>query len=281
MNRIVREPLAHFLALGALLYAVGSWRAASRPSSNEIVVTPGVVENLAAGFARSWHRPPTDAELRALVNDHVREEVYYREALALGLDRGDPIVRRRLRQKIEFLTEGPGETDAPPDSVLRAFVDRHADDYRVEAHAAFRHVYFSPDRRGADARADAERFLATVTGRPLTAAPADAGDSFLLPLRVELLPASQIAGMFGDEFAAALLSLEPGRWAGPLASGYGLHAVFVSERTDARVPELAEVYERVLADWRRARREEIADAAYERLRERYEVTVEWPADGAS
>ena len=279
---LLREPLVHFLILGGALFLLGTWLDDdTAPAANEIVVTPGVVEHLSAGFARTWQRPPTPDELRNLIEDHVREEVYYREALALGLDRDDQIVRRRMRQKIEFLTDALSEGSAPSDSVLQAFMDENGDRYWVEARAAFRHVYFNYDRRGPDVGTDAERFLAEVEGKPVGAAPPDAGDPFLMPLEVELSWESQISRMFGSDFTERVLELPTGRWAGPVASGYGLHVVFVTERTDPRYPELTEVRDRVLSDWQRTRRDEISDAAYERLRERYEVSIEWSPEDAS
>jgi hypothetical protein len=282
VKSLIREPLAHFLVFGAALFLVGTWlQDDSAPASNEIVVTPGVVEHLAAGFTRTWQRSPNADELKGLIDEHVREEVYYREALALGLDRDDQIVRRRMRQKIEFLTDSLSEGDAPSDSVLQAFMDENADAYWVEAKAAFRHVYFNYDRRGADVGTDAESFVAELAGKPANAAPVDAGDPFLMPLEVELSWASQISRMFGRDFTEQVLELEPGRWAGPITSGYGLHVVFVTEREDRRYPELAEVRDRVLSDWQRDRRDEISQAAYERLRERYTISIEWSPEEAS
>jgi hypothetical protein len=235
--QLLREPLVHFLLLGAMLFGVfalvgerGSARA------GRIVVTPGHVEHLTVSFTRTWQRPPTAPELAGLIEDYIREEVLYREAVAMGLDRDDTMVRRRLRQKLEFLTEETAETAPPSDTELQAFLQQHADAFRVEPRLAFRHVFLSLDRRGDATDAAARQLLAQlITGAAATDTAA-LGDPFLLPPEFSLSSRSEIARLFGDAFAQQLQHLEPGRWAGPIKSGYGLHLVFLRERMDGRFP---------------------------------------------
>jgi hypothetical protein len=279
--KVLREPLVHFLAIGAGLFLLsGLVGDRAVPPSNRIVVTPAQVQHLAVGFTRVWQRPPTQRELDGLIEDYIREEVYYREALAMGLDRDDTIIRRRLRQKMEFLTEDLVESKSPSDVELTAFLQKNPDAFRLEPRLAFRHVYLNRNRRGKSADADARLILAQLTSG---ANPDTLGDSFLLEHDVRLSTRSEIARLFGETFAEQLLRVKPGRWAGPIESGYGLHLVFVRERAEGRLPELAEVREAVQREWLGARRKELTEATYGRLRERYTVVVERakPVSGAA
>jgi hypothetical protein len=275
--KLLRESLVHFLLLGAVLFGVFALvgdRGSERAS--HIVVTPGHLEHLMVSFTRTWQRPPTAQELAGLIDDSIREEVLYREAVALGLDRDDTIVRRRLRQKLEFLTEETAEMAAPSDTELQAFMQQHADVFRVEPRLAFRHVYLSRDRRGDATQAAARELLAQLSSGDAAMDTAALGDPFLLPPEFALVSRSEIARLFGDAFATQLQHLELGRWTGPIASAYGLHLVCVRERVDGRIPALAEVREAVQREWLAARRKAVNEQFYQRLRARYTVSVEQP-----
>jgi hypothetical protein len=170
LKSFLREPLVHFLLLGALLFALNAWlRPAAAPAGNvEIVVSEARVRNLAQNFRRTWQRPPTRQELEGLVESHVREEVFYREALALGLDRDDAIIRRRLQQKMEFVSEEASALARPSDAELQQYLETHPGDFVVEPRVTFAHVYLDPARRAAKLQADARRLLDAFNG-PVTA----------------------------------------------------------------------------------------------------------------
>jgi hypothetical protein len=202
--------------------------------------------------------------------------VLYREAVAMGLDRDDTIVRRRLRQKLEFLTEETAEMAPPSDTDLQAFLQQHPDAFRVEPRLAFQHVYLSRDRRGDIANAEARQLLTQLTTDAAATDPTTLGDPCLLPPEFALSSHSEIARLFGDAFATQLQHLEPGCWTGPFESVYGLHLVFVRERVDGRVPLLAEVRQAVQREWFAARRKAVNEQFYQRLRARYTVVVEQP-----
>ena len=269
--RILREPLVQFLALGAGIFAL-FWLQGDPGGdhSDRIVVTAGQVEHLATGFARTWLRPPTAGELEGLVDDWVREEIYYRQAMALGLDRDDRVVRRRLRQKMEFLTEEAAAPPTPSDEELRTFLREHPEAFRVEPRFAFRQVCLDRDRRGDTARSLLDRLTASGPDADL----AGLGDRLMLPDEVPSTPRAEIVAVFGAPFADRLEHLEPGRWTGPVESGYGLHLVLVRERVPGRLPELDEVRDAVEREWLSARRATTLEAAYRQLRERYIVVVE-------
>jgi PPIC-type PPIASE domain len=275
LRKILREPLLHFLVLGAGLFGLfGLVGGPAEQRPDRIVISAAKVENLAELFARTWRRPPTQAEIDGLIADHVKEEILYREALALGLETDDIVIRRRLRQKMEFISEDIAQQAEPTEAELQAFLAEHADRFRKPARASFTQVYLSPDRRGEDAWGDAERMLIALdAGR---SDPAALGDPFLLEQDYRDLATYEVERLFGGAFAAQVAELPVGRWSGPVESGYGLHLVLVHERTPAELPGLAEVREEVANEWRAVRREEANRAFYDGLRANYEVTVERP-----
>ena len=271
--RLAREPLLHFLVLGAALFALHGLVTAETDPPDEIVVSRGRIESLAGTFERTWQRPPAAAELTALVEDHVREEVLYREAIALGLDRDDTVVRRRLRQKLEFLIDG-ADLAVPTDAELARHLAEHADRYRGESRLGFRQVFLDPARRGASLEADAAALLDALRSR--SGAPgAGFGDALLLlEPHYEDLSESEIASLFGPEFAAALGGAPVGEWVGPLRSGYGAHIVRIDAHTPGRAAELREVRGALVRDLAALRRQELLDAQYQALRGRYRIRIE-------
>jgi hypothetical protein len=272
-KRLAREPLVHFLAIGALLFLYFAWRGGG-PASGRIVVRPGRIQHLAAGFTRTWQRPPTEDELKSLLDDYVREEIATREAIAMGLDADDTIIRRRLRQKLEFLVEDAAVAEPPSDQELQAWLDRHPDSFRVEPQVSLRQVYVSRDRRGEAADGDARRLLSQLQALGPGAAIEELGDALMVPQEVELAPGAAVARLFGDDFAAAVLGLTPGGWTGPIESGYGLHLVLVRERVEGALPDLASIRPLVEREVLTARRKELLDAIYQRLLEKYTVVIE-------
>ncbi len=275
LQKILREPLLHFAVLGAglfLFYGLIGEQAEKR--SDRIVVSSAKVGDLAQMFERTWRRPPTRAELDGLIQDHIQEEIFYREALALGLDRDDIVIRRQLRLKMQFISEDFAPRTEPAEDELRAFLAEHADRFRVPSRISFTQVYLSPDRRGENAWADAERLrIALIGGR---SDPAAAGDPFLLEQDYRDLAAPDVERLFGQAFAASIAEFPLRHWSGPVASGYGLHLVLVRERTPARLPDLAEVRAAVATEWRAVRQKEANRAFYQALRGRYQVTIEHP-----
>ena len=277
MNKILREPLLHFLLLGAAIfatYSLVSQRIGDEPAN--IVISAGQVAAIELGFTRTWHRPPTREELEGLLRDRVREEIYYREAIALGLDKDDTIIRRRLRQKLEFLTDDVVTQTQPTDAELQAYLTAHPDSFRGQTEFTFSHVYLNPEKRSAHLGRDTAALLAQLTRAGGEADVSALGDSFLLDRVFAAVPATEIAKQFGEPFATKLGEVSPGKWQGPVESGYGVHLVFVSERTEGRVPPLHDVREAVAREWDNARRLAANDAVYQQMLKRYAVTIEAP-----
>jgi hypothetical protein len=270
----------HFLLLGAALFVVFSLVSGDdRPRDDEIIVSAGKIEHLAVLFERTWQRPPTRQELEGLVEDHVREEAGYREGLAIGLDQDDTIIRRRIRQKLDFIAEDLASQVEPTEAQLAAYLAAHPDDFRVDCRLSFRHVYLNPETRGDALDADARELLLTLNG-DATVDASTVGDRILLEHGYAAVSTREITGLFGDAFATAIEGLAPGAWHGPIASGYGVHLVRVDARTEGRLPELAEVRDAVRREWNNARRKELTDAFYREMLERYTVIIEWPEPAA-
>jgi len=282
MKNLLREPLLHFLLLGAGLFI--AYGLVSKPGSSDaagkIVVTVGQVENLAAGFARTWQRPPTDKEMAGLVRDRVREEVYYREAIALGLDKDDTVIRRRLRQKMEFVSDDIAAQAEPTDADLSAYLQAHADTFRVEQRFTFRQVYLNPGKHRANLAGDVAQLLAQLKQSGDKADVSALGDAFLLGYDFTALSVGEIAKLFGETFPAKLRGLRPGQWQGPVESGYGVHLVKVSERSEGRLPALADVRDVVRREWDNAQRLEANEKFFQGLLKRYVVTIEQPKPAA-
>ena len=274
-----REPLVQFLLLGGLLFVYFEWKGGGAgPGSTRISITPGLVEHLASGFARTWQRPPTDAELKGLIDDHVKEEIATREATALGLDQDDTIIRRRLRQKMEFVVEDAVDQAAPSDAELQTWLDTHADVFRAEAQVALRQVYVSPERHGAAAPAEAARLLAHLRTVGPDANIDALGDASMLPRELPLGPLSEVTRAFGTAFATRIDGLQPGQWTGPVESPYGLHLVLVRERLAPRPPALADVRPIVERELLAERRRTQLETLYERLLKKYTVVIETPKE---
>jgi hypothetical protein len=272
MRKLLREPLLHFLVLGAALFAAFQLAGDRGPAAErKIVVTAGKIEHLATGFSRTWRRPPTAKELDGLVEDYLREEVFYREALVLGLDKDDTIVRRRMRQKLEFLAGDATSLVAPSDQELQAWLERNPDKFRVEPTRAFSQIYFAGGEKPPPAVAKALEQLGRAAGE---ARALELGEATMLPREMPPSAVGEIGRVFGDDFAREVARLEPGRWAGPVQSGYGWHLVRVSERTEGGTRPLPEVREAVKREWQSARSREVVDSTYATLRGKYTIEIE-------
>jgi hypothetical protein len=231
-------------------------------------------------FRTMWRkrmgREPTVEELRGQVNQFIREQILSREAVALGLDEGDTVVRRRLAQRMDFLFRDLSETAEPSDGELRDYLEANRGTYEIPGLVSFTHVYFNPEKRGDEGAAEAARTLAERLNADERAGedPSGFGDPFLLPSSYKEQSLPKLGGEFGSRFAEAVWEQEPRTWRGPVPSGYGWHAVYVQQRSEAELPDFAELKERLTADWMAAREREIAGEVYDRLRERYRVLVE-------
>lgn len=274
MTRLIKEPLLHFLLLGALIFAGNAWLNRDAASKDELIVSLAQQENLARTFSRTWQRLPTTEELDGLIRDYVREQIAYRESLALGLDKEDIIIRRRMRQKLELLTEDLATHAPPSDDELKVWLDSHPGDFRLPASSSLQQIYFSIDDSMAAAEQAAGKLLSLLAADESAIDIESAGDRSLLPSQLENVSDREMRSIFGGEFADEVARLEPGRWSGPVRSGYGIHLVKLDSRIEGRAPTLEEVSDAVARDWFAARKAQAIDALYEQLAEKYAISIE-------
>jgi|SRR5262245_5242814 len=273
----LREPLLHFLLAGFALflvyYALNPDRA-TRASSTEIKLTEDDLRQMTAAWFAQGRPPPTPEQMRSLVEDKVREEILYREGLALGLDKGDTIVKRRIAQKMEFFAEDGAAIDDPSAGELRAWFDKNRERFALLPHASFRHLYFSPDRRGVRARDDAARALVKLAAGPVDSpTAAKLADPFMFESDYRGRALDQVAIVFGAEFARSLFELKPGAWQGPVESAHGWHLIFVDSMTPRRLPSFEEVELEAKLEWIADRRAEAKRKAYDAMKSRYEIVL--------
>jgi len=282
-RRLLREPLVHFAALALLIFAAYAVFAppAQQAPVGSIVVSSGKIEQMAAIFARTWQRPPSPEELKGLIDDYVTEEIYVREALALGLDTDDTVIRRRLRQKMEFMTSADVDALTPTDADLQTYLDTHPDAISEAPQVGFQQVYLNPDRHRETMDQDAAALLEALRADP-KADTSVLGDASLLPYELPLTSIGSIDRIFGAEIAASVAQAEPGVWTGPVASPYGLHLIRVTARSPGRLPALAEIRDVVLREWSNAKRQDLEAARLADLLGRYDVRIDaGPIRGAT
>lgn len=280
MRRLIREPFVHFVLLGAVIFGLHGWRQQRTAGEDEedsrlIQVNAATITRLKEGWMRQFQQTPDAEDLRGLVEAHIREEVLCREALKLGLDRDDSIVRRRLAQKMEFLTQDIAMAGTPDEAALEKYFAGHHARYAKPARLSFRHVYFSRDKRGDRAEAAAGDALAAL--KKADAEEETLGDGFLAGFEFTAQDEREIAATFGAEFAAAVMQLKAGDWAGPLASSYGTHLVLVTAQEEPQAVEFASAREAVLRDVLEDRRREANDEVLARMKSDYEIAVDQAA----
>jgi peptidyl-prolyl cis-trans isomerase C len=282
LKRWLREPLLHFLLLGLVLFAWYAYMQRGRggvESSKQITLSLDELRQMEMYFESQWHRQPTAAEFQAMVEDKVREEVLYREALAQGLDKDDTIVKRRMAQKMQFLAEDVAAAHEPSTAELRAWFEKNSNKFALPSRISFRHLYFSPDKRGKNAQEDAAKALPKIAGQPEDSKlAASLADPFMFQDYYGDRAPSAIAKEFGPPFAVAVEKLKPGSWQGPIESGYGWHLVFVDTVIPGRIPAFEEIEPDVKTAWLAEQKATAWQKAYAGMRAKYVVLLPAPSD---
>lgn len=272
-KKFLHEPLVHFFVLGLLLFALYAVvNDDSGRSAEEIFISQARLTGLSANFEKTWQRPPTEDERQSLIDAWVREEILYREGVAIGFDLDDPVIRRRVAQKMSFVADGL-VPDSPDDAELEAWLVANVSDYQIAAIYTLQQVYIDPQRHTDNFDAFANSIRASLHEG------ADAkslGDSTLLPAEIASSSSVELTRVFGSEFVSALAEVSVGNWQGPIRSGYGLHFVKIDEHIAARKPQLDEVRSAVERDMLSDQSQEISEAFYTALRERYTLRIEPP-----
>jgi len=284
IKRLLREPLLHFLALGAALFIGYSFLKPSIEveSPHQIALTLDELGQLEMLFESQWHRPPTPDEFFAMVETKIKQEILYREALAMGLDKNDEIVRRRMAQKMQFLAEDMGAAHEPATEEPRSWYEENSDKFALPSRVSFRHLYFSPDRRGAQAYDDALGALAELAGQPEDSKLTESlGDRFMYQDYYADKTSISLAKDFGPQFAVAVSKLTPDSWQGPIESGFGWHLAYVDSLIPGRVPAFEEVAQDVKTAWLGAQKEAAWKKSYQDMRAKYTLLLPVPTDNAT
>ena len=285
MKRCLGEPLLHFLILGVALFAVSAYvnrGLGGGVSSTQIALTLDDLRQLAMSFESQWQRPPTPEEFSRLVENKVQEEVLYREALAMGLDKDDTIVKRRMAQKMQFLAEDVAAAREPTTDELKSWYEQNSAMFAQPSRVSFRHLYFSPDRRGARARDDAVQALARLDGQPEdTTLAASLADLFMFQEYYRDRAPDYLGKEFGPQFARAVEQLSTGSWQGPIESGFGWHLVYVDTVIPGRVPAFEEIEPDVKTAWLSQQKALAWEKAYKDIRAKYTVLLPAPPEEGS
>lgn len=277
-QRVLSEPLLHFVVVGVVLF--GAYRLLA-PAPEEaaadqqkITLTKDDVRQLAVTWLAQGRPAPTPGEMRSLMDQKVTEEILFREAVSLGLDRDDEIIKRRLAQKMDFLAADLATLDEPDNAQLKAWYAKRSDRFALSPHLSFRHLYFSFDKHGEAAREAAEAAIPSVAGKPSDSPDvASVADPFMFRNYYGDATPEQMAKEFGPDFAKALFTLKPGSWQGPVQSGYGWHLIWVDSIEAGRVPALEEVAPSVKSAWLDERYAEVKRNALKEMRSRYVVSL--------
>jgi hypothetical protein len=267
------DPLVHFLLIGAALFAFLTWYGGERNDPQRIVISAERVRAARESARLVQGREPTQAELEQIVAPLIREEVYYREALALGLDVDDDEVRRRLAEKMQYLTEDLADPEPASERELEEFFASAPERFLIPALVTFEQVFLSPSQRGESLAGDVADALERLRNG---AAPAEVGDRTPLQERFDAAPRERIQVLFGEALTDAVFSLSPGEWVGPFESDFGLHLVRVLERSEPRQPAFVEVREQAAEVFAAERRNAANAAEFEEMRARYDIVVDWP-----
>jgi hypothetical protein len=275
--KFIKEPLLQFMLIGGCIYLAYVLYGTQNEDLEDrtVVVDSGRIETFISAWESRWNRPPTERELNQIIDQYIREDILYREALGLGLDKDDPITRRRMAQKMEFLTKDIASYKKPEESELLRYFEENIEEYSDPDLITFTHVFFDPDVRGDTTLEDAALLLAEleVAGSPDLSEP-HIGDRFMLqnyyPRKEEL----EIRKLFGSGFSAAVMKLEPGKWHGPVLSGYGTHLVYIHALERASEPVFEKVKEYVAEDWLVDQQEKFNEEFFQNLKSRYKIVIE-------
>jgi parvulin-like peptidyl-prolyl isomerase len=279
LSSLLSNPLLQFFVAGAMIFGLFAWRgeALEQGQRDQLVITQAQQRNLVSLFQKTWRRPPTEEERNGLIEERLQQELLYREALALGLDKDDVVVRRRLSQKVEFIVDDMAAGRSPTDEELGEFLKQNAERYAAEPLVAFRQVYLSAERRGPNLLEDAKRILTELKSG---ADPLSFGDPTVLPQTMQASPLSAVERVFGKQFAILIADRVVGGWSGPIQSTYGAHLVQLLDKQDGKPATLASAREQLERDWRQAERQRAKDAYIKTLKEKYSIIIE-PAPGVA
>jgi parvulin-like peptidyl-prolyl cis-trans isomerase-like protein len=275
--RLFREPLLHFLLAGAALFGAYAWLPGDRDSpednSRTVYLRQADVDWIKQIWSRQWHREPTQDELRGLVADYIKEELFAREAHDMKLDENDIVLRHRLAQKLSFLIEDAVQVAQPTDADLQRHYAAHPDRFQSGARITFSQIYFNPETRK-DPLSDAKRILERIGAASKVDDPAEMGDRLLVDSDFRQTDEQTVSTVFGPEFARTIFALEPGSWSGPIRSGFGVHLARISELQKSQPLPYAAARPQLLAEWQREQEQGAYEKFMQELRKKYKIVAD-------
>ena len=264
-----------FILIGSVVYLLQALAINNKPSaSRQIIIRSEQLKQLESGFSNTWMRLPTEIEMEGLIADQIRNEVFYREALAMGLEENDQVIRNRLRQKLELHMDNMASVNVPSEQMLEAFLQENADDFKKDYQVSFIQVFVNPELHS-DPQVVAENLLDQLQDG---ASPEDLGDRTLMGYAFQEYSQTDVGRRFGTDFARQVAKVEPGEWSGPLNSGVGLHLIRIDRFENGTMPELSEIRSSVEREWMARKKSELKVAAYEKLLEGYDIQIEEKGD---
>lgn len=259
--------------IGAGIFALYYALYPEKNDKQTIVIDDEMVSRVGSLFQKQWSRLPTDAEWASLIDNEIKEEVYYRQALKMNLDHNDELIRRRMNQKLDFISSDLAQLKAPDDTALQAYFLRHKDKYLQQASYSFSHIYFNADKRP-HAKADAAALLPTLpqtdTNLPELI---KLGDAFPFASHTDEAPAKEIDAQMGEGFSTALATLPVGKWSGPIPSGFGAHLIFIDTVKPATEPVFASIKEQLLNDYRYDYQQQFNQKVYDDFKKQYTIKL--------
>jgi len=275
LKKWLHEPLLHFLLIGALLFVIfGLKNDGISDQSKRIIFSQDDIHRLILLWEKQRQQPPTQAELKSLIEKQIREQVMYREALTMGLDKNDSIVRRRLAQKVEFISSDLAAQIEPSEADLTDYLNNHPEKFKTPGHISFVQIYLSADKHGKNLEKEAKQLLLKLENAGHDADISNLGDPFMFGQQHEQLKQHDVSRLFGKDFTDKLFSLPVGIWQGPVRSAYGLHLLKIKNKTPARQAQLATVHDKVRNEWINQQRKIIDKAFYNSLQKQYEIIIE-------
>jgi peptidyl-prolyl cis-trans isomerase C len=272
IKTLLKDPLLHFALIGGLLFSLYIVVAEPAVNNASIVISTGQIEALKTNWQKVWNRPPSDTELQQIVQQSIREEVLYREAKLLGLDKDDQIIKRRLQQKMEFMFTDISYSATPTNQQLKQYLADNSAKFISPARHSFKHFFINRDQRGTEASEDALHMLAGLRAGESTAS----GDRFMFANEFIDANSDEIIRVFGENFYTQLAALNTGGWQGPITSRFGYHLVFIIDMQPPGLPLLSDIRERVSEEFRATQRQVSNEAFYQALLAKYQLRIDWP-----
>lgn len=276
MKKILNEPLLHFALIGVALFLLYGLFSPEEESADQIIIDDSDVNEIVSKFQLQWNRPPNAEELSGLMGEMIQQEVFYQEAMKLNLDHNDEIIKRRLSQKMQFLSNDLAELVEPTEEELRAYLNENSEKFQTPAYFSFYQVYFSPDA-GEDPAARAAAVLDDSEGKTIEQLRSQ-GDPISLKFRYEDITDFNLRRQLGTEFLMSISQLETGKWVGPVNSGYGYHLIYIEKITPPETPPLEEVRDAVLTDLNYVRQGELKESIFQQLLTEYQLVFDFQAE---